>query len=87
MSGDVVTCFSQESSLPPMQPCRLMTARTRRVSQSIIEVEAKSLDDSTSAEQGQGRLPIAERGPAVEENIYQKVSSTFVSSNGASKEL
>ena len=67
MSGDVVTCFSQESSLPPMQPCQLMTARTRRVSQTIIEVEVKSLDDSRSGERWQAGLPVVGRGPAVQE--------------------
>ena len=39
----------------------------RPASQTIIEVEAKSPDDSTSEERQQVRLPIVERGPAVVE--------------------
>jgi hypothetical protein len=33
--------FSQENSLPHIDPCQLMIARTRRMSQTVIEVEAK----------------------------------------------
>ena len=43
-----------------------MTTRARRVSQTIIEAEAKSLDDSTKAERGQAGLPIVGRGLGVE---------------------
>jgi hypothetical protein len=40
------------------------------VSQRIIEVEGKSLDDSTSGERRQANLPTAARGPAVlEEDV------------------
>jgi hypothetical protein len=37
-------------SFSPMHAWQLMTATTRRVSRTIIEVEAKSPDDSTGAE-------------------------------------
>jgi hypothetical protein len=59
--------FSHENSLPPTHPCQLMTVRTRPMSQRIIEVEAKSLDDSTNGEPGQARLSLVGRGPTVGE--------------------
>ena len=56
--------------LPPLVfPCQLTTARTRCASQTIIEVEAESVDASTSGEGRQARLLIVERGPALEEKI------------------
>ena len=60
--------------IPPPLECawRLMTARTRRVSQTIIEVGAKSLDGSRSGDRRQAVLPIAERGPAA--HSYQKLT-------------
>ena len=42
-----------------------MTARTRRASQTTIEVEAKSLDVSSSGERWQAGLPTVGRGPAL----------------------
>ena len=49
-----------------------MTDRTRRVSQTIIEVEAKLLDGSTSGETRQATLSTAGRGPAA--HSYQKIT-------------
>ena len=49
---------------PQMRGRPLMTTRTRRVSQAIIEVVAKSVDDSTSGERRQASLPIPAPGPA-----------------------
>lgn len=60
-----------------VHPCQLMTARTRRVSETIIEVEAKSVDDSACEGRSQAGLLIAGRDPAVEEEVHQKVSATF----------
>jgi hypothetical protein len=65
--GNPTNRFSQENSLPPIRLCRLMTTRTRPMSQRIIEVEAKSLDDSTNGEPGQARLSLVGRGPTVGE--------------------
>jgi len=42
-----------------------ITARTRRLLQTIIEVEAKSLDDSRNGDGRQATLPISERRPPV----------------------
>ena len=70
MSGNPAICFSQEFSPSPMHPRQLMTARTRLVSQTIIGVEAKSLDDSIGGVRRQASLPIVGRGPAVlEEDV------------------
>lgn len=46
------------------------------MSQTIIAVEAKSLDDSTTGERRQARLPSVERGPTVgERRMYQTPSA------------
>ena len=72
--GNAATPSSQESPPSLAYPLRLTTARTRCVSQTIIEVEAKSLDDSTSWAIGQARLPDTSRGPAVEEENVPEVT-------------
>ena len=62
------------TAIPPPLECawRLMTARTRRVSQTIIEVEANWVDDSITGDRRQATLLIAERGAAA--NSYQKIT-------------
>ena len=63
---------SQESPPSLAYPCPLMKARTRRVSQTIIEVEANWVDDSITGDRWQASLLIAERGAAA--NSYQKIT-------------
>ena len=62
------------TAIPPPLECawRLMTAKTRRVSQTIIEVEANWVDDSITGDRRQATLPMAERGPAA--HSYQKIT-------------
>jgi len=73
-TDSAATLFSQRS--PPLaHKWQLMTARTRRVSQTIIEVEAKSIDDITSGERRQARLPLVGRGPILRRRrMYQTPS-------------
>jgi hypothetical protein len=61
MRGSPAKLFSQVDSLTPIDPCSLMTARARRVSQTIIEVEACSLYTALGGEGRQAELPMAGR--------------------------
>jgi len=55
-SNSPPTRFSHRSP-PLVHPWLLMTATTKRVSQTIIEVEAKSRHDNTGGDEKQASLP------------------------------
>ena len=83
--GSPAKRFPQECSLPPIHLCQLMAARTRCVSQTIIEAQVKSLDDSTGVEKRQAGLPLVERGPTVgERRMYQTPSACAERQQGLS---
>jgi hypothetical protein len=57
------------------------------MSQTIIEVEAKPLDDSTVGERRQARLPRAGRGPAIQEDVPGRNLTLANHHNGTSRGL
>lgn len=74
--GNGANRFSRKNSLSALDPCPVMTTRSRLMAQRIIQVEAKSPDAGTSAGRRQARLPLAERGPAVgARRMYQTQSA------------
>ena len=70
-----------------MHSRQLMTPGTRHVSQTIIEVEAKLLDDSTSGERRQARLPIVGRNPGLRGVLSPGVELVVLDGNAVDSEL